>query len=95
MRETSKARIATKDFQKKIIRISSAHPSVRNTRKLVTDRFLRYSYIRWPDAIPLPTYTRAETVADASFRKRIPRFGVPSCIMTDQGTQLESLEKDY
>lgn len=47
-------------------------------------------YTRWPEAIPLADI-HAETVADALFRHWIPSFGVPSSIVSDQGTQFEAL----
>lgn len=44
---------------------------------------------RWPEVWPMRTVT-AEEVADVFTREWIPRFGVPTVITTDRGTQFES-----
>ena len=46
-------------------------------------------YTRWAEAIPL-TDIRAETVADAILKNWIARYGIPTVISTDQGSQFES-----
>ncbi|KFD64266.1 hypothetical protein M514_23550 [Trichuris suis] len=46
-------------------------------------------YTRWPEALPLPDVTAA-TVAKAFVKDWISRYGVPSALTTDRGTQFES-----
>ncbi|KFD64656.1 hypothetical protein M514_23114, partial [Trichuris suis] len=46
-------------------------------------------YTRWPEALPLPDVTAA-TVAKAFVKDWISRYGVPSTLTTDRGTQFES-----
>lgn len=46
-------------------------------------------FSRWPEAIPLQDMT-AETVATAFYNHWVARFGSPTTITTDQGTQFES-----
>ena len=46
-------------------------------------------YTRWPEAIAIPDI-HADTVAFAIYKEWISRFGVPSLIFTDQGSQFES-----
>lgn len=46
-------------------------------------------FTRWPEAFPMEDMT-AETVAKTFFTNWIPRFGIPSKVTSDQGTQFES-----
>lgn len=46
-------------------------------------------YTRWPEVIPVADI-KATTVATAIFKEWICRFGVPSSITTDRGSQFES-----
>lgn len=46
-------------------------------------------YTRWPEAIPIADI-RAETVAKSIVKEWVSRFGCPTSIVTDQGTQFES-----
>lgn len=56
-----------------------------------------YSYLltmidrfsRWPEAIPIPDM-QAKTICRAIFHTWITRFGCPSIITTDQGSQMRS-----
>ena len=62
-------------------------PISENQRYCVT---LIDRYTRWTEAIPVPDISAA-TVAFAVYNSWISRFGVPESIVTDQGTQFESL----
>lgn len=46
-------------------------------------------YTRWPEAVPI-TDTTAETVIRVFFENWIARFGSPSTVTTDRGSQFES-----
>lgn len=61
-------------------------PSSENFRYCVT---LIDRYTRWPEAIPLVDI-QAGTVANAIYCHWIARFGIPTIIYTDQGSQFES-----
>ncbi|GBN12398.1 Gag-Pol polyprotein [Araneus ventricosus] len=50
----------------------------------IIDRFSR-----WPEAIPIPDM-RAKTICRAIFDTWISRFGCPSVVTSDQGSQLRS-----
>ncbi|GFX70916.1 retrovirus-related Pol polyprotein from transposon 412 [Trichonephila clavipes] len=50
----------------------------------IIDRFSR-----WPEAIPIPDM-QAKTICGAIFDTWISRFGCPSVITSDQGTQMRS-----
>lgn len=45
---------------------------------------------RWPEATPIPDMS-ADTVTNAFFNTWVTRFGAPSVITTDRGSQFESL----
>lgn len=57
-----------------------------------------YSYVltmidrftRWPEAAPLKSIT-ADAIADAFYTTWISRFGAPTVLTSDQGTQFESM----
>ncbi|GFY22927.1 hypothetical protein TNCV_2181881 [Trichonephila clavipes] len=46
-------------------------------------------FSRWPEAVPIPD-TTAKTISRAIFHHSIARFGCPSLITTDQGSQMRS-----
>ncbi|GFT05918.1 transposon Tf2-11 polyprotein [Trichonephila clavipes] len=46
-------------------------------------------FSRWPEAVPIPE-TTAKTISRAIFHHWIARFGCPSLITTDQGSQMRS-----
>ena len=46
-------------------------------------------FTRWPEAIPIPDSTAA-TVVQAFIDGSVLRFGTPSIVTTDRGTQFES-----
>ena len=46
-------------------------------------------YTRWPEAVPIAN-TTSETIAKAFFAQWISRFGSPTTVTTDRGSQFES-----
>ncbi|GBN16646.1 Transposon Ty3-G Gag-Pol polyprotein [Araneus ventricosus] len=83
-----------------------AHPEIAASTKLISARYVwpgplppsegqiylltiidRFS--RWPEAIPIPDM-RAKTICRAIFDAWISRFGCPSVVTSDQGSQLRS-----
>ena len=46
-------------------------------------------YTRWPEAFAIPNQT-AETVAEALYEGWVARFGCPTTVTTDRGSQFES-----
>ncbi|GFS84843.1 retrovirus-related Pol polyprotein from transposon 412 [Trichonephila clavipes] len=60
--------------------LSEGHPYLLT----IIDRFSR-----WPEAIPIPDM-QAKTICRAIFDTWISRFGCPSLITSDQGTQMRS-----
>ncbi|GBM04010.1 Transposon Ty3-I Gag-Pol polyprotein [Araneus ventricosus] len=83
-----------------------AHPGIAASTKLISARYVwpgplppsegqiylltiidRFS--RWPEAIPIPDM-RAKTICRAIFDTWISRFGCPSVVTFDQGSQLRS-----
>ncbi|GBM38058.1 Transposon Ty3-G Gag-Pol polyprotein [Araneus ventricosus] len=83
-----------------------AHPGIAASTKLISARYVwpgplppsegqnylltiidRFS--RWPEAIPIPDM-RAKTICRAIFDTWISRFGCPSVVTSDQGSQLRS-----
>lgn len=73
-------------FQEIHVDIVGPLPMSEGYRYLLTliDRFTC-----WPEAFPMNDI-RAETVANIIIREWIPRFGTPTSIITDQGSQFES-----
>lgn len=61
-------------------------PSCKGMRYLLT---MMDRYSRWTEAVPLSD-TTAETVADNFISTWVARFGVPSTVTTDRGTNFES-----
>ncbi|GFT79144.1 putative gag-pol protein [Trichonephila clavipes] len=76
----------SKRFDELNLHIIGPLPAASGYRHCVTivDRFTR-----WPEALPVMDI-RAETIATAVYRGWISKFGSPSYIVTDQGTQFES-----
>ncbi|GBL76526.1 Transposon Ty3-G Gag-Pol polyprotein [Araneus ventricosus] len=83
-----------------------AHPGIAASTKLISARYVwpgplppsegqiylltiidRFS--KWPEAIPIPDM-RASTICRAIFDTWISRFGCPSVVTSDQGSQLSS-----
>ena len=85
---TTPAHFDTPDARFQHVHIDLVGPLLpsNNYRYLLTvvDR-----YTRWPEAYPIMDMT-AKTVAREFFRNWISRFGSPTMITTDQGTQFES-----
>ncbi|GFW13385.1 putative gag-pol protein [Trichonephila clavipes] len=64
---------------------SSSQPSFLK----VVNKNSKHCFTRWPEALPVMDI-HAETVANAVYRGWISKFGSPSYIVTDQGTQFKS-----
>ncbi|GFW07493.1 hypothetical protein TNCV_3916261 [Trichonephila clavipes] len=65
-----------------------SHPGIQqNSSALATCGLAVNS--KWPEAIPIP-YIQAKTICRAIFDTWISRFGCPSVITSDQGTQMRS-----
>ena len=47
-------------------------------------------FTRWPEAVPIRSIT-ADVIADAFYTNWISRFGAPTILTSDQGSQFESL----
>ncbi|GFV23413.1 uncharacterized protein TNCV_4781251 [Trichonephila clavipes] len=79
-------RVVTKRFDELHLDIIRPLPTASGYRYCIT---IVDHFTRWPEALPVMDI-RAETVATAIYHGWVSKFGSPSYIVTDKGTQFES-----